>query len=79
MIAGREEEIRGFQPQTYYGIRVQAEGITFAWHDKKNGSPRTFSGERAEKAGGGTERQLPQDPESGNKGETPGSPPSSTI
>ena len=49
MIAGREEEIRGFQPQTYYGIRVQAEGITFAWHDKKTGSPRTFSGERAEK------------------------------
>ena len=49
MIAGREEEIRSFQPQTYYGIRVQAEGITFAWHDKKTGSPRTFSGERAEK------------------------------
>ena len=42
MIAGREEEIRSFQPQTYYGIRVQAEGITFAWHDKKPEAPEPF-------------------------------------
>ena len=48
MIAAREEEIRSFQPETYYGIRIQAEGITFAWQDQKTGSTRTFSKERAE-------------------------------
>ena len=49
MIAGREEEIRSFKPESYYGVQVQAEGISFTWRDGKTGGMRTFSGERARK------------------------------
>lgn len=49
MIAGREEEIRSFKPEPYYGVQVQAEGISFTWRDGKTGGMRTFSGERARK------------------------------
>ena len=48
MIAGREEEIRSFQPKPYYGVSLTAEGIQFTWQEEKSGSFRTFSGERAE-------------------------------
>ncbi|MCI8893233.1 MAG: DNA topoisomerase III [Lachnospiraceae bacterium] len=47
MIAAREEEIRGFTPAPYYGLRASAGGISFAWTDK-NGSARTFHREKAE-------------------------------
>lgn len=49
MIAGREEEIRTFKPETFYGLKVTAGGITFTWNDKKSGSSRTFQKERIEK------------------------------
>lgn len=46
MIEKREEEIRSFKPETYYGINLMAEGIRFTWQDKKSGSARLFSKER---------------------------------
>ncbi len=49
MIAGREEEIRTFKPETFYGLKVTAGGITFTWNDKKSGSSRAFQRERIEK------------------------------
>lgn len=48
MIEKREEEIRSFRPETYYGINLMAEGIRFTWQDKKSGSARSFSKERIE-------------------------------
>lgn len=48
MIEKREEEIRSFKPETYYGVNLMAEGIRFTWQDKKSGSARSFSKERIE-------------------------------
>lgn len=46
MIAAREEEIRKFRPQTYYGLKASAGKITFTWADSKTNSGRTFDRER---------------------------------
>lgn len=46
MIAAREEEIRQFKPQEYYGLNLLAGGIRFSWQDPKSGSRRSFSKER---------------------------------
>lgn len=48
MIAKREEEIRRFRPQEYYGVTVEAEGIAWTWQDGKSKGSRTFSREKAE-------------------------------
>ena len=48
MIAKREEEIKTFKPQAYYGLAVQAGKIKWTWQDTKSGSYRTFSKERIE-------------------------------
>ena len=48
MIAAREEEIRQFKPQEYYGLNLLAGGIRFSWQDPKSGSRRSFSKERVE-------------------------------
>ncbi|NCB93521.1 MAG: DNA topoisomerase III [Clostridia bacterium] len=48
MIAKREEEIRSFVPQAYYGISAKAEGVTFTWRDEKSGSFRSFQKEKME-------------------------------
>lgn len=48
MIAKREEEIKTFQPQEYYGLTVQAGKIKWTWQDTKSGSYRTFSKKRIE-------------------------------
>ena len=48
MIAKREEEIRAFKPETYYGLKVRAGGVTFTWQDKKSGSSRSFDKKRIE-------------------------------
>ncbi|MDO4170616.1 MAG: DNA topoisomerase III [Lachnospiraceae bacterium] len=45
MIAQREEEIRHFRPQTYYGLEAKGAGITFIWKDIKNNT-RSFSKDR---------------------------------
>jgi len=49
MIAAREEEIRTFKPQTFYGIEANAKnGLTLTWQDKNNNS-RVYSKEKAAK------------------------------
>lgn len=48
IIAKREEEIRKFQPQEYYGLNLMAGGVKWTWQDKKSGSYRTFQKERAD-------------------------------
>ena len=48
MIAAREEEIRKFQPETYYGITGKAEGVTFTWKDAKTGNTRSFQKDKME-------------------------------
>lgn len=48
MIARREQEIREFKPEDYYGITLQAGNVCWTWRDKKSGSLRTFKKERAQ-------------------------------
>lgn len=48
MIAAREEEIRKFQPETYYGITGKVEGVTFIWKDVKTGNTRSFQKDKME-------------------------------
>ena len=48
MIAAREEEIRQFKPQEYYGLTLMAGGLRFSWQEEKSGSRRSFSKERME-------------------------------
>lgn len=50
MIAQREEEIRKFQPETYYGWKVSSLGMTFVW-EGKNGNQRIFKKELAQEIG----------------------------
>ena len=46
MIASREEEIKNFKPQTYYGIEAQtADRLTLTWQDAK-GNGRSFDKEK---------------------------------
>jgi DNA topoisomerase-3 len=49
MIAAREEEIKNFMPQSFYGITAFGRGISFTWKDKRSGSYRSFDKERIEK------------------------------
>lgn len=49
MIADREETIRNFKPETYYGLKINAGGLVFTWNDCKSGAARTFQKERIEK------------------------------
>ncbi len=46
MIAGREEEIRSFRPREYYGMKLEAGGISWIWQDKKSRGSRTFESGR---------------------------------
>ena len=50
MIAKREEQIRQFKPQPYYGITARPSGLPVAltWQDKKSRSTRSFDKERIE-------------------------------
>ena len=48
IIARREEEIRKFKPEDYFGVTLQAGGVQWTWKDTKSGSYRTFQKERAE-------------------------------
>lgn len=46
IIAQREEEIKNFKPQTYYGIEAQtADDLKLTWQDK-NGNLRSFDKEK---------------------------------
>ena len=48
IIARREDEIRKFHPEEYYGVTLQAGGIQWTWKDTRSGSYRTFQKDRAE-------------------------------
>ncbi len=43
IIAAREKEIREFRPKAYYGLKAQADGVTFQWTDNGSGSGRSFA------------------------------------
>lgn len=47
MLAKREEEIRNFRPEDYYGVTLAAGGISWTWQDTRTGSARTFQKEKA--------------------------------
>lgn len=46
MIAAREEEIKKFQPEPFYGLQLKTKEAVFTWKDRISGSYRTFSKER---------------------------------
>lgn len=46
MIARREEEIRKFKPQEYFGMTLRAGAVLWTWQDKKSKGSRTFQKER---------------------------------
>ncbi len=48
IIAGREEEIRSFRPEEYYGLTCDAGKVTWTWQQKKSGSLHTFQKEQIE-------------------------------
>ena len=50
MIAEREEEIRKFRPEKYYGWKVPALGMSFVW-EGKNRNQRIFKKETAQAVG----------------------------
>ncbi|WP_226527871.1 DNA topoisomerase III [Metabacillus niabensis] len=45
MVAARENEIKDFIPQTYYGIETQTDGLKLTWQDA-NGHSRSFNKEK---------------------------------
>ncbi|MFT8319854.1 MAG: DNA topoisomerase III [Bacillus sp. (in: firmicutes)] len=45
MIAAREEEIKTFKAQTFYGIEAQTDGLKLTWQDAK-GNNRNFNKEK---------------------------------
>ncbi|MGM9988523.1 MAG: DNA topoisomerase III [Bacillaceae bacterium] len=47
MVAAREDEIKNFKPQTYYGIEAQIDGLKLTWQDA-NGNSRSFNKEKIE-------------------------------
>ncbi len=48
LIAAREQEIRGFVPKEFYGVRLKLAGFTAVWRDA-NGNSRTFDRALAER------------------------------
>ncbi|PLT30272.1 DNA topoisomerase III [Peribacillus deserti] len=48
IIAKREEDIKNFQPKTYYGVSVTSKGLKLTWQDAKSKETRTFNKEKAE-------------------------------
>ncbi|MBD7938534.1 DNA topoisomerase III [Cytobacillus sp. Sa5YUA1] len=42
MIAAREDEIKNFKPQVYYGIEAQTDSVKLTWQDAK-GNSRSFN------------------------------------
>ncbi|MEK5523181.1 DNA topoisomerase III [Heyndrickxia sp. FSL W8-0423] len=48
MVAAREEEIKNFKPQNYYGIEARTDTVKLTWQDR-NGNSRSFNKEKIEK------------------------------
>jgi len=47
IIAAREDEIKNFKPQTYYGIEAQTDSLKLTWQDA-NGNSRSFTKEKTD-------------------------------
>lgn len=45
IIAAREDEIKNFKPQTYYGVEAQTDSLKLTWQDA-NGNSRSFNKEK---------------------------------
>ncbi|MDE1549803.1 DNA topoisomerase III [Jeotgalibaca caeni] len=49
IIEKREQEIKSFQPKTYYGIEaLTTEGLKLVWRDRKTNNTRTFKREEVQ-------------------------------
>jgi len=48
IIARREQEIRSFQPRTYYGLTAAASGLALTWQHKSTKSARSFDKQEIE-------------------------------
>lgn len=48
IISNREDEIRKFVPQEYYGISCETDGMKLSWHDKKSNSTNSFEKNKIE-------------------------------
>ncbi|WP_028401311.1 DNA topoisomerase III [Ectobacillus panaciterrae] len=48
IIAKREEEIKNFQPKSFYGVTAVGKNIKFVWQDVKTKDVRTFSKETSD-------------------------------
>lgn len=46
IIAAREEEIRNFKPQKYFGLSALSGNTAFTWQDAKSNDTRSFNEER---------------------------------
>lgn len=57
IIAAREEEIRSFKPEDYYGLTLQAGNVKWNWQQKKSGNLFTFQKESIEKTRSSLKRQ----------------------
>lgn len=47
IIAAREDEIKNFKPQTYYGIEAQTDSLKLTWQDA-NSNSRSFNKEKVD-------------------------------
>lgn len=47
MVASREDEIKNFKPQTFYGIEASTDGLVLTWQDA-NGNSRSFDRNKME-------------------------------
>ncbi|MFJ7731336.1 DNA topoisomerase III [Lysinibacillus sp. NPDC097231] len=47
IIAAREDEIKNFKPQTYYGIEAQTDSLKLTWQDV-NGNSRSFNKDKTD-------------------------------
>jgi DNA topoisomerase-3 len=48
IIAKREEEIRRFVPQPYYGLSAEVGGVRLTWHNRENNTARCFDKEKTD-------------------------------
>ncbi|SMP60542.1 DNA topoisomerase III [Anoxynatronum buryatiense] len=46
ILSWREQEIQQFQPQTYYGLIADANGLSLTWRDAKSNATRSFDQQR---------------------------------
>ncbi len=48
IIAGREEDVKNFKPQAFYGISAETKDFKLLWQEKKSGNSRIFDQDRCD-------------------------------